>query len=847
MELYFIYLALHHFGQLRQKNFMLAAMAVCTLFCLPVVAQTRAPLGNVSSVKFGNGVELKAGSGAVRITPVDENTVRLWVSPDGKFPKDESWAVQPGTKKPNVHLVVADTPQVVTVSTKRFRVHIEKNPLRIIFMDLTGRVINEDDPGHPATWTGDAFQVWKIMPADEHYLGLGDKAAPIDHRNHAFTMWNTDSFGWQEGTDPLYKDIPFFMGLRGGRAYGIFLDNTWRSTFNFGKEVAGSYSFGAQGGDLKYYFFYGPEPKKVIEEYADLTGKPPLWPLWTFGYQQSRASYPTEAKVREIAQAFRDKKIPLDVVFLDIDYQLAYRPFTVDPAKFPHFREMIKDLRKQGTRIVAITDLHLAKLSGYPPYDSGSKDDNFVKRGDGSLYVGSAWPGDSVFPEFTLARVRQWWGTLYKDFVGDGIAGFWNDMNEPALFNPSEDDAFRENRTMPLDTLHRLDSRRVAGHREIHNVYGMLNGRATYEGVRKLLGDERPFVLARATYAGGQRYFISWTGDTTSSWSHMQLSVPTLLSLGLSGFPFIGDDISGFWGYPTPELVTRWMELGAFNPIYRNHSASPPPSQGPDPNAGKNVAGPPFREPWVDGPEHESIRKRYIELRYRLLPYIYTAAEETSRTGLPMMRPLFLEYPDIPFSVGGDPDEFLFGRDLLVAPRLHEQPDSYTVTLPTPEWFDYWTGQRVDGSKPFNVKPDLGTIPVYVRAGAIIPQQPVIQSTGEVPQGPLEVRVYPGSDCSGSLYIDDGHTFAYLRGEYSRRQFTCKSQAGALTITIGSEQGTYKPWFKDFQLQIFGIERRPFAVRVGTSDISDWTYDAAAHTVTFTTPSAHLARSITVR
>ncbi|HEX4605627.1 MAG TPA: DUF5110 domain-containing protein, partial [Candidatus Angelobacter sp.] len=255
---------------------------------------------------------------------------------------------------------------------------------------------------------------------------------------------------------------------------------------------------------------------------------------------------------------------------------------------------------------------------------------------------------------------------------------------------------------------------------------------------------------------------------------------------------------------------------------------------------------PPPREPWVDGPQHESIRKKYIELRYRLLPYIYTAVEETTRTGLPLMRPLFLEYPSLPPAIGGGLDEFLFGRDMLVAPKVHDGPDSYEVVLPTAGWFDYWTGQRVDGTQPLRVNPALDTIPVYVRAGAIVPQQPVIQNADEVPQGPLELRVYPGQDCSGSLYMDDGHTFAYLRGEYSRRQFTCSVTQQAVTVTIGAEEGAYTPWWKDMQIQVFGIERQPTTVSAGKEDVAGWKYDANTKTVTFSRAATRQGESISI-
>src|SRR5262249_7257564 len=362
------------------------------------------------------------------------------------------------------------------------------------------------------------------------------------------------------------------------------------------------------------------------------------------------------------------------------------------------------------------------------------KNSYFVKNPDGLVYVGKVWPGESVFPDFTRDEVRKWWGTLYSDFVTMGIRGFWNDMNEPAIFE-------RADKTMPLDTVHCVEGRKT-DHREIHNVFGMQNARATYEGMLRLKPDVRPFVLTRAAYAGTQRYAATWSGDNSSTWNHMRISIPQLLNLGLSGYSFVGDDIGGFAGSPTPELLTRWMELGVFNPIYRNHGEK----------------GSRDREPWVDGPEHEAIRKRYIETRYQLLPYIYTSMEATSRTGIPFMRPMFLEFPgDKRFETTDT--EFMFGPDLLVAPKVDEKFEPYEVTLPAGTWYDFWTGREATSTKTLN--PALDVLPVFVRAGAVIPEQPVVQNSGEVPQGPLQVSVYPGPNCSGSLYQDDGNTLAY--------------------------------------------------------------------------------------
>ncbi len=358
---------------------------------------------------------------------------------------------------------------------------------------------------------------WGARHRDEHYYGLGDKPGGLDRRDRAFTMWNYDAFGWQASTDPLYETIPFFLALRDGVSNGIFLDDIWRSSFDFDKQLRDGISFGAEGGDLDYYFFYGPSPKQVVESYAALTGRMPLPPLWALGYQQSRYTYTPESRVLQIGRKFRQLQIPVDVIYLDIDYQYKHRPFTIDKGTFPTFKKMLRELSDEHIHVVAITDLHIAKAphQGYLPYDTGIAGNHFVKNPDGSVYVGTVWPGPSVFPDFTRKDTRDWWGNLYREFYLDkGISGFWNDMNEPAIFNVPT-------KTMPLDVIHRIDGpdhpSRLATQREIHNVYGMQNSRATYEGLLNLKPDQRAFVLTRASYAGDQRYAATWTGDNSST------------------------------------------------------------------------------------------------------------------------------------------------------------------------------------------------------------------------------------------------------------------------------------------------------------------------------------------
>jgi alpha-glucosidase len=803
------------------------ALLVSALGCGSAVAQGWQHIGKVQRVeKLKDGVELSVGAAKVRITAFRNGVFRVRLAPNGTFPKDSSWAVVESPEPPAFK--IEESPKEIRITAGNVIASVQRSPLLINFSDAAGNVLLADEPSLPMAWNGQRIHAWKKMPLDENYYGLGDKAGPMNRRNRAFTNWNTDEFGWQESTDPLYKTIPFFIGLRKGFAYGVFFDNTYRSVFDFGKESPDFFSFGAEGGELNYYFIAGPEPKKIIEEYTAMTGRSPLPPLWTLGYQQSRYSYYPESRAREIVKTLREKKIPADAIYFDIDYQQGNAPFTINREYFPTFEKMISDFRAQGMHTILITDLHIKKdpNHGYAPYDSGMKNDVFVKNPDGSTYVGVVWPGPSVFPDFTLSRARDWWGGLYKDFAGMGAAGFWNDMNEPSLFE-------RADKTMPLDIVHRLDDGTTLDHRAIHNVFGMQNVRATYEGLRKLQPEERPFVLTRAAYSGAQRYAATWTGDNSSTWNHLKMSTPMLLSMGISGYPLVGDDIGGFAGSPPADLLTRWFEVGALNPIYRDHTA-------------KGTAD---QEPWVHGPEHEAIRRKYIELRYELLPYLYTGIEEASRTGLPLMRPVFLEYPQASGFYGDDRD-FLFGSDFFVAPVTTEMVDAEEISLPPGDWYDFWTNTRLSSKEKFSLRPRLDQMPLYVRAGAIVPMQPLVQYTGETPNGPLELRVYLpastlGNDCRGTLYQDDGHTFAYQKGEILRISYSCQVSNGSVTVTSSTEKNAFQPWWKSAQVTLYGAVAAPKEVRIGDEVIREWRYDGLAHTVVLTVPDA--ARNWSVR
>lgn len=774
---------------------------------------------------IAGGVEVRGDSALMQVIALRDDVLRVRMAKGGALPEDASWAVLEEPSKSRAAVKLKSSAEGISLTTKVLRVEIRRGDLALKVRDLAGNVVQQD--ARPVEFHGDEFRVAKTMPGDEHYFGLGDKTGSFDRREQAYTLWNTDAYLWQETTDPLYKSIPFFMTFRRGTAAGVLLDNTWRSSFDFGKGEPNVYSFGAVNGPVDYYIFYGPTPKQVLAAYAWLTGPPPLPPLWSFGYQQSRYSYTPQARVLEVAKRLRADRIPSDAIYLDIEFQQKNRPFTIDRERFPEFEKMIEELRAENFHVVAITDLHIASAPGehYAPYDSGVKSDEFVKNPDGSLFTGKVWPGMCVFPDFTRDQTRQWWGSLYAPFDKMGIEGFWNDMDEPSVFESP-------NLTMPENVRHRIEGTgfqtRTAAHAEIHNVYGMENSRATYEGQLKLDPDRRPFVLTRATYAGGQRYAVTWTGDNSSTWNHLRLTTPMLKSLGLSGFAFAGADVGGYAGTPSPELLTKWIEVGAFQPIDRDHTEK----------------GTGDQEPWVGGPEQEAIRRRFIEERYKLMPYLYSVAEESSRTGVPMLRPLFVEFPNA--AADGHPmdvdryasAEFLLGSKLLIAPSpFPDEQDDYLVEFPFAGWYDYWTGlqvRTVPGVFPSaSVHPQLDQLPVYVRPGTILPMEPLVQSTAELPKGPLTLRVYPGPRCDGRLYQDDGATFAYRRGESLQMQFKCEIANDGLHLQIGAHQGTFRAWWREIHVEVFGW-RTPAEGIVVNGKRQEIAIRAAAANVEFT-------------
>ena len=606
-----------------------------------------------------------------------------------------------------------------------------------------------------------------VAPGVDLY-GMGEVTGPLRRNGTKAGLWNTDNFDYgKDSGRRLYQSHPWVLALRpDGTAFGVIFDTTWKATLSCEQGI----TFASQGPAFPVLVIDRPSPQAVLATLADLTGHMELPPLWALGYQQCRYSYAPDTRVRAVAKAFRARKIPCDVLWMDIDYMDGYRIFTFDPAKFPDPAALNADLHAQGFHSVWMIDPGVKVDPAYSVFISGTAAKAWVKEAGGADYVGEVWPGDCVFPDFTQPSVRAWWSSLYGPFLAKGVDGIWNDMNEPAVFNTDDG-------TMPEDNLHAGGGGLQAGpHRQYHNVYGALMVRATREGMLAARPALRPFVLSRANFLGGQRFAATWTGDNASTDKDLELSIPMSLTLGLSGQPFNGPDLGGFAGKAAGGLWARWSAIGAFFPFCRGHATK-----------GSND-----KEPWAFGPEVESTARIALLRRYRLLPYLYTCFEEAARTGLPVMRPLFLADPADP-ALRKEQRAFMVGPDLLVVP-------SWAKDAPRPRgaWLRF---SLVEGELADPLQAAL-----YLRAGAILPLGPEVQSTMDAPEGAssLLVALDPEGRATGRLYHDGGDGFSYRTGDFRLATFEATGKEGPLALRLANAQGTRKAPAHPVQVLLLG-------------------------------------------
>lgn len=595
--------------------------------------------------------------------------------------------------------------------------------------------------------------------------GTGEVAGPLLRNGRVTVCWNTDAYGYTEANPSLYQSHPWVLAVRGdGTAFGVLADTTWRCTIDLRNGI----EFIGEGAPFPVYVLEGRTPEEVVSGLSRLIGTIPMPPRWALGYHQCRYSYNPESRVREIADGFRSRKIPCDVIWFDIDYMDGYRVFTFDSAQFPDPKKLNEDLGRMGFERIWMIDPGVKAEQGYFVYDQMIAQDLCVRTSSGEIYKGEVWPGMCVFPDYTRPDVRSWWAGLYKDFMATGVSGVWNDMNEPAVFNvPSK--------TMPEDNVHKGGAWDGGGtlpegpHLQYHNVYGMLMAKGTYDGILATRPDKRPFVLTRAGFIGSQRYAATWTGDNSAEWDDLEDSISMIVNLGLSGQPFAGPDIGGFngngpGGEANGKLFARWMGIGALLPFARGHT-------------GKGNID---KEPWAFGPEVEKTCRQALERRYRLMPYLYTTFFEASQSGLPVARPLFFADPSDP-ALRSEDDAFLLGPDVLVSCRVTPLGDR-VVAIPSGNWRLF---ELVDERR----NPDLPEL--FIREGAIVPCGPVMEWTSQKPLDPLTLYVNLREDgsASGSLYEDAGDGFGFMREEFLLTQYVATRSGNAVTVGIRSSAG----------------------------------------------------------
>ncbi|HEY8513846.1 MAG TPA: glycoside hydrolase family 31 protein [Cyclobacteriaceae bacterium] len=726
----------------------------------------------ISFVTHGSALQGDTTFGKFRVTAYSGSVVRIDATRD-EF-DDFSYAVTANPTEDT--LAVRDNGDMLEISLPAFNVRISKYPVRFSFLTHDGRVINEDHP-FGISWIGEQVTSYRRLQEGERFIGLGEKTGPLDKRGMGFQNWNTDSYGFALNADPLYCTTPFYIGIHSRLVYGIFFDNSHKSFFNFGASNNQFSSFSADSGTMRYYFMHDSGVGDILRDYTWLTGRIPLPPRWSIGYQQCRYSYYPDVEVLSVARTFREKDIPADAIVLDIHHMDEYKIFTWNKSHFRDPVRLIRELRDMGFQVVVICDPGIKVEPGYHAYDEGMREGVFLKYPDGSPYTGQVWPGWCHFPDFTNPRTREWWKRLFSVYTDLEVRGFWNDMNEIATWGnmipENVEFSFEGNR----DTM-----------RKGRNVYGLMMARSTYEAARNQLNGKRPFNLTRAGYSGVQRYAAVWTGDNVAYDEHMLLGARMTSNMGLAGISFAGYDVGGFVGDAHAKLFARWVSIGSFAPFFRGHS----------------MINSRDSEPWSYGEEVEQIARNYIRFRYQLMPYLYSVFYESSQTGMPVQRSLAIDYTfDHRVYDHRYHNEYLFGPYLLVCP-IESSRDLARVFLPEGEWYYLYDGTRYEGNSEVAVDCPIARLPVFVKAGAILPMQPVMPNTAMTPDV-LMIHLYKGKDATTFLYYtDDGETFDYLEGHYHRRAIAYVPEAR--TLTLGAVEGTYPSPVRTLRLALHGFD-----------------------------------------
>ena len=739
----------------------------------------------------------------LRVDLVREDVVRIKISRGGSFDESPTYAICADPLAGRVAFDVEHGEGTVRLRTAAMLVSLWLDPFRVDVHRTDGSAVVEaaQDAGG-AYWAyatlNDAFAIRRRRRADDAIYGLGEKTGGHNRSGRDFTLWNTDvlddaataeftaarhpddprSDPTSTEFDPYYVSIPFFYhhAHPSGATAGSFIDNGYRATYDF--TDPDEYAIHFDGGQYTEYVFAGPAMADILSAYTWLTGRPGLPPLWSLGYHQCRWFHYTQDAVEALAQRHRDLEIPCDALWLDIEYMDGYRVFTWDAERFPEPAAMLARLADGGVRVVTIVDPGVKHEPGYWVFDQAIERDLLCRTEGGDVYVGQVWPGNTAFPDFVTEAARAWWGALNAAHVQSGLAGVWNDMNEPATG------------VIPPDRMRFERGRR--SHERYHNQYGLLMAMATAAGLREAMPDLRTFVLSRAGFAGIQRYAANWMGDNQSRWDHLWLSIPMAMGFGISGQAFVGADIGGFQGHSNAELFLRWMQYGTLTPFCRNHSE----------------LGNVDQYAWSWGDAVLDLVREAIRLRYRLLPYIYAAFVRACETGAPVQRPLVFDH-QADLAVRDLDDEYLFGPDLLVAPVFEPGQTARHVYLPTGDWYDWHTDELASGGRYVLIATPMDRIPIYARGGAVIPMWPAAPpSTAGHHPSVVELHLFvPVRDGTHQslLQEDDGLTTAALEGGRLRTTFRVARDGSRVAIEARVDGDGYLEFAREeFHLVVHG-------------------------------------------
>ncbi|WP_138431363.1 glycoside hydrolase family 31 protein [Fodinibius saliphilus] len=758
----------------------------------------------------------------LRITVHSSKIFQLKYICSGDQPTDFSYAIDPDWGTPETPFEVHETEDYYEISSGTIRCRIKKENMQATFLDKEGNTLCEDAEPYrrkESLMKGiTEVRVTQYAPDGMQYFGLGDKVCEEGLRGEVFENWNTDAYGYERGDDPLYRSIPFYASLYDGSAFGIFLDSPYRSHFDFDSDGDNTCSFSAAGGCMNYYFIYGPTLTEVSQRYTRLTGTPELPPMWGLGYHQCRWSYYPEERVRELAETFREKQIPCDAIYLDIDYMDDYRIFTWNKDRFPNPRKLIDDLKEDGFETIVMIDPGVKVDDEYEVYRQGLEQDVFCKRPDGELMIGPVWPSETVFPDYTDPDVRAWWGDLYENLLNNkGVSGVWNDMNEPAVFEV-------ESKTFPENIRHSYEGEKVS-HKKAHNIYGMQMARASYEGIKKHNNGKRPFLLTRANFSGGQRYAALWTGDNIADWDHLKLANEQCQRLSISGYSFVGTDIGGFVKNPSPELFTRWLQLSIFHPLFRNHTmgynVEGAAAVKEEEVKKKRLESDSHQEPWTFGDTYTDINRSVIELRYRLLHYLYTAFYRYVQQGTPILRPLAY-YDQTDERAAEVINQFMFGDQIMVSPVLNKGKKEVETYFPKGQWYNFRTNEASDGRVTKTVEAPMDEIPFFIKAGTVLPLREVMQYTGQHDENQLELNLYYGNKATSShLYEDAGEGYEHTKGNYQQSRFHWQPNVADAKASLSVDRsGSYKPAYTKILLRLIGLPFAPEEISVDGEPVS---------------------------